>query len=248
MSKVTDPILLDRTGQDISAKLQKIADAIIGGTIDPITITANGTYTPTGQTAGYGPVTVNVGQGGNAYASTVPPDASIGQNGDYYFELFDTTFITGLQSEPNKTASASTAGWEFTANEDITVIGARGLARSSYAGTITLADVSGTVLAEKTVSLVANTWVRVDFDNPVALTAGNNYIIMLFGNSSTLKYQNDPAVASQIRYVQGRYGSLPGSREGGTAYSVDILIYKDSNPPYPIKTQYYKTGGVWEPV
>lgn len=61
MSKVTDPVILDRTGQDISAKLQKIADAIIGGTIDPITITANGTYTPTGLTAGYGPVTVNVG-------------------------------------------------------------------------------------------------------------------------------------------------------------------------------------------
>lgn len=64
MSTVTAPILLDSTGQDISAKLQAIANAINGGTIDPITITQDGTYTPSGTTIGYGPVTVNVGGGG----------------------------------------------------------------------------------------------------------------------------------------------------------------------------------------
>lgn len=63
MSQVTAPILLDSTGQDISAKLQAIANAINGGTIDPLTVTQNGTYTPSGTTIGYGPVTVNVGGG-----------------------------------------------------------------------------------------------------------------------------------------------------------------------------------------
>ncbi len=188
------------------------------------------------------------GGNGNAYAYTVPPTASVGENGEYYFELYDVSIITGLQSEPNNNANTGTAGWEFTANEDITVIGARGLARSTYTGTIKLANSSGTVLAEKSVSLVANTWVNVDFDNPVALTAGNNYIIMLFGNSSTLMYQNNPTVASQITYVRGRYGSLPGSTESGTAYSVDILIEGNQQPPYPVKTQYYKTGGEWVAV
>lgn len=61
MSQVTSPIILDSTGQDISAKLQAIANAINGGTIDPLTVTQNGTYTPSGTTLGYGPVTVNVG-------------------------------------------------------------------------------------------------------------------------------------------------------------------------------------------
>lgn len=64
MSQVTAPILLDSTGQTISAKLQAIADAINGGTIDPLTVTQNGTYTPSGTTLGYGPVTVNVSGGG----------------------------------------------------------------------------------------------------------------------------------------------------------------------------------------
>lgn len=65
MSQVTAPILLDSTGQDISAKLQAIANAINGGTIDPLTVTQNGTYTPSGTTLGYGPVTVNVQGGGS---------------------------------------------------------------------------------------------------------------------------------------------------------------------------------------
>lgn len=188
------------------------------------------------------------GGNGNAYAYTVPPTASVGENGEYYFELYASSIINGLQSEPSSNANTGTAGWEFTANENLIIVGARGFARSSYVGTIKLADVSGTVLAEQSVSLAANAWVSVDFDNPVALTAGNNYIIMLFGNSGTLKYQSNPTVASQITYVRGRYGSLPGNAESGTAYSVDILIRKDSNPPYPVKTQYYKTGGEWVAV
>lgn len=244
MSIVTDPVILDRTGQDISAKLQRIADAINGGTIDPLTVTVNGTYIPSGETIGYSPVTVNVSEGGNAYAGVSSPDESIGQNGAYYFELADVG--SGLRSELNYSANTGVAGWEFTANEDITVIGARGLARSSYVGVIKLSDISGTVLAEKSISLVANTWVSVDFDNPVSLTAGNNYIIMLFGDSGTLKYTHNPIVASQITYVQARYGNLPGSTESGTAYSVDILI--QGIPPFPLKTQYYKTEGMWVPV
>lgn len=61
MSQVTDPVMLDTTGQDIVAKLQDVIDAINGGTIDPLSVTANGTYTPSGTTLGYGPVTVSVG-------------------------------------------------------------------------------------------------------------------------------------------------------------------------------------------
>lgn len=247
MSQVTDPVLLDSTGQDIVEKLQDIVDAINGGTIDPLTVTANGTYTPPSGVLGYAPVTVNV-SGGNAYANTIPPTASVGQDGDYYFELNNIITINGLQSEPNSNANTGTAGWEFTANESLTILGARGYARSSYTGTIKLADSSGAVLAEKSVSLVANAWTSVMFDTPVTLTSGSNYIIMLFGNSSTLRYQNNPTVASQITYVRGRYGSLPGSSETGTAYSVDILIQGDQNPPYPLKTQYYKTGGAWVTV
>ena len=66
MSLVTEPVILDRTGQIIADKLQGVIDAINGGTIDPLTVTRNGTYTPSGTTLGYGPVTVDVPSGGVA--------------------------------------------------------------------------------------------------------------------------------------------------------------------------------------
>lgn len=66
MSLVTEPVILDRTGQIIADKLQGVIDAINGGTIDPLNVTRNGTYTPSGTTLGYGPVTVNVPSGGVA--------------------------------------------------------------------------------------------------------------------------------------------------------------------------------------
>lgn len=188
------------------------------------------------------------GGGGNAYALPTAPDASVGSDGEYYFELLNSSYISGLNSNPTMQANTNTAGWEFTANENITIVGARGLARASYTGTIKLATSDGTVVAEKSIQLAENAWESVYFDSPVTLTSGSNYIIMLFGNSSTLMYQRTPSTAAEITYVCARYGGLPGTSESGTAYSVDILIAKEATPPYPVKTQYYKTGGVWVPV
>lgn len=187
------------------------------------------------------------GGDGNAYALPTAPDASVGSDGEYYFELLNSSYISGLNSNPTMQANTSTAGWEFTANENITIVGARGLSRSSYTGTIKLATSDGTVLAEKSVQL-SNAWESIYFDSPVALTSGSNYIIMLFGNYNTLMYQQSPSTAAKITYVCGRYEGLPGTSESGTAYSVDILIANDAPPPYQVKKQYYKAGGVWVPV
>lgn len=95
MSQVTDPILLDRTGQDISAKLQAIADAINGGTIDPLTVTQNGTYTPSGTTLGYGPVTVSVGGGGAILSGPTAPASSQGANGNIYLQYYQSALPSG---------------------------------------------------------------------------------------------------------------------------------------------------------
>lgn len=46
-----------------------------GGTIDPLTVTQNGTYTPSGTTLGYGPVVVNVQGGGITGFELVTADA-----------------------------------------------------------------------------------------------------------------------------------------------------------------------------
>jgi len=188
------------------------------------------------------------GGSGNAFASLNAPTAADGENGQYWFQLREIGYKDGTTLNPTDNASVSIGGWEFTANSAITICGARAYTRTSYTGTVKLAYSNGTVLAEKSISLEAGRWVYVLFDSDVTLTAGNNYIITLFGNSGTLVYTRSATTDASISYVKGRYGGLPGTSESGVLYGVDVLIKSEAQPPYPLKKQYYKSGGIWTEV
>ena len=188
------------------------------------------------------------GGGGNAYAYDTPPTSGIGSNGDYYFELLSGT-IPACANEPDRNAS-SVGGWEFKANAAIDIVGVRVYVRSAQTGMIIkFGTASGTVLKEVTADLTANAWTEVMFDTPVTLTANTNYVVLANVNSSTMKYQNNPALTTNdLTYVTGRQGSsFPGSTESGVAYSADVL-YGATTPPYKVKKEYYKTGGTWTEV
>lgn len=197
---------------------------------------------------------IMLGGGGNAvsyYASTVPPASAIGENGDYYMELSDAAYSPAFANDPSSNASSASGGWEFRTNAAINILGVRAYVRSSMTGkTIQFGTSSGTVLKTVTVDLAANQWTEVLFDEPVALTSGTNYVVLITANSGTLKYQTNPALTTdKLTYVRGRYGNFPGSQESGTAYSVDVLYESGaSEPPYPVKKEYWKTGGVWTEV
>ena len=187
------------------------------------------------------------GSGGNAWASPDAPSASVGADGDYYFHLVNGT--PALASEAQLNASTAVAGWEFGANESITIVGARAQARSSYTATIKFGLPDGTVLAEKNIDLKNGAWATILFDNPITLTANQDYIIMVLGNGNTFYYSpNRPTLATnKLSYVRGRYGSFPGTEESLSYYNVDVLI-GSGEPPYTADRQYYKTGGVWVEV
>ena len=185
------------------------------------------------------------GSSGNAWVGSSVPGASLGENGQYYFQVLPGTMATTF--DPNSNATVAIGGWEFTANTAITVIGARAKVRSSsYNGTVKLADSSGNVLAETGISLVAGEWVIVEFETPVSLTAGQNYIIALYGNAQTLVYTRSATTIGSISYVRGRYGGLPGTQESNVRYGVDIMVQSD--PPHLIHAQYYKSSGAWTQV
>lgn len=187
------------------------------------------------------------GGGGNAYTSLNAPSSGDGENGQYWFQLQNgANGIAGGSLDSN--AVTGVAGWEFTANSPMEIIGLRAIARSTYAGTLKFGDLNG-VLVEKSVNLASGQWVEVSLDSPIQLVSGNNYIVMLFGTQNTLTYANTNLLTldSRITYVQARYGSYPGNKESGNLYAADIVI-SGGNPPYRVKTQYYKTGGVWVTV
>ena len=193
------------------------------------------------------PVMTGGGGDKNAYVSRSAPSADSGRDGDYYFQITDHK--NALASEAVSNAQTNAGGWEFTVNNAITVIGARAKARYRYTATIALGLSDGTILRETSIALEAYEWVSVRFASPVTLTTGNHYVIMLLGNSGTQYYSGSAPsfTTDQISYVRGRYGSFPGTQEGGSYYNTDIL-YELPGPSYPMDKQYYKSNGVWTEV
>ena len=218
------------------------------------TITANGEYDPEDDNAdGYSGVTVNVSGGGGSdgvYVGTGDPDASIGSNGDYYYKR--TLYgVYGYTSTPLNASSTSVTGYEFIANEAITISGLRAL-NTNTSGTINLrlARLDGTILGQIDNVPVNGGWTMAYFDTPIQLTAGEHYIVQAIRNGGVgFKYQSKSSTVfnSKITGVQGRYGGIPGNTDSANIYSADIII-ATADSVYIVTKQYYKSSGAWEVI
>lgn len=203
---------------------------------------------------GFDPVSYMIGKsssGGsvsdkNAYVSETPPSNSVGNDGDYYFELNSDTVPAIASTFPNY--ASAVGGWEFKANTARNIVGARVYVASAQTGKIIFGTASGTILKEITVNLAENEWTEVLFDEPVVLTIDTNYIIMAKVNGWTMMYKRNPELTTtSITYVTGRQGpEFPGTTESSVAYSVDVLY--GASIPYSVKNEYYKSGGNWTEV
>lgn len=167
----------------------------------------------------------------DSWATTQGGEAVIGitENVHSNLILYDTSqwhYTPSLASSPTSGANTPIGGWQFQVTSPIYITGVRGKIRSSsYTGTIKFGLASGTILKQVSVDLIANQWVDVHFDSPILLNTDTDYVISLFGNSSTLYYGMSPSfTVDSIRYITGRYGWFPGTTEGSVYYSVDILV------------------------
>lgn len=180
----------------------------------------------------------------NAYAKASAPTSSDGQNGDYWFELLAGG--PGIESGSlTKKSTTSISGWEFTVTETVKAVGLRGFARSSGTGTLKLGTLSN-VLVEKNVNLIENQWVSVALDEPITLTVGEHYLVMIYGNSLSYEPASNVTFSNIVSYVQGRWGSYPGTVDAGNVYGADVAL--DEIKPWPMLAQYYKSNGAWSIV
>ena len=215
--------------------------ALVAQTARVSEITENGTYDTTLNDE----VTVNVSGGGGSsgvYVGTTEPSADLGSNGDYYYERANYEY--GYSTTPGNNSSTEQSGYEFTANENINVIGLRAYVRGTTTATLYLTDSSGNIIKQITNASFVDGWNVALFDTPVQLTSGSNYIVQCAAGSNKLKYQSKSATvfSPKITGVRGRYGGLPGSTDSSNIYSADIVIGSDV---YIVTKQYYKSSGAW---
>ena len=188
------------------------------------------------------------GDGGSSdsYFGITAPTSDIGNDGEYYY--IRNSGENGHSLEMTGSSGQTRAGWEFYPNEEISIIGFRGKTQYTTTGALLLATTDGTIVAQiDNVQFTANTWVEAYLQQPVTLSVGTNYIVQIVSNSGGVYYSQSlqsSDFSEALTFVRGRYGGTPGTAEGGTAYSSDIIIRTD-NVPEKVRIQYYKENGSW---
>lgn len=188
------------------------------------------------------------GTSDGVYVGTGEPVDSVGSDGDYYYKRV-LKGEYGYTSTPTNSSSTWQTGYEFIANDSITIVGLRAL-NTNTSGTISLvlARLDGTVLARIDNVPVNGEWAEAYFDTSVQLTAGEHYIVQAIRNGTGFRYQSRSSTVfnSKITGVQGRYGGLPGSTDPSNIYSADVIFPRGN--VYVVDKQYYKSSGAWEVI
>jgi len=193
------------------------------------------------------PKVLDISGGGNIFQETIPPTSDIGVDGNYYY--FGAYGVRGYKGNFGNQSGTGQAGWEFYPNNNILITGLEGMTRINVNAYLVLADVNGNIIKQtESVNFTADAAKIINFDTPVTLMANTHYIVQIVASSSgSLRYAasySPSLIDSNITYVQGRYGSLPGNTDTAL-YSVNIII---DDGIFRATEQYYKKNGVWTQI
>lgn len=216
------------------------------------TITENGTYDATGYNVdGCDEVVVEVE---NSYSASdegkvvdngelvAQGSKTITQNGTYDTTLKNEVIVDvegggggeadfyAIKFTPNIGSNTDkSGGWKFIADFDTKVKGVRFFARETTAS-VYISDMQGNTIASKTnVTVVADQWNDVLFDNPITLSKNGDYVV--WGSNATVGMQYESKYASSpfIRYIGGLYSTsvstFPSINDkSNNLYGVDLII------------------------
>lgn len=196
----------------------------------------------------------DVSDSGMYTGSEAPPPASLGSDGDYYYQrVISQRSIQNVNMSSLHTSNTTSYGNEFTVTEPITVTHLFARTGADRTGKLQLGTTSEILAETERVTFPAGEWVEVPLASQIQLSPGTNYVVKVLvdgypGYVSYVNSSSELTFDSKFRYVRARYSSSwPGSSESGICVLVGIT-YIASNGVYRIIKQFHKASGLWSEI
>lgn len=235
-------------GQDGDVYLQF---ATLDGEIENTYVKVNGAWQ-----ALVGSDVDNVSNSGMYTGVEEPPPASMGLDGDYYYQR--NNWLPSIKSVNMSQVNGSSSiayGNEFTVTEQVTVTRLFAMTTENRTGKLQLGTTSEILAETESVTFPANEWVEVALVSPIQLAPGTRYVVKASidsayntGKVGWVTNVSSMSFDSKFSYVQARYGaSWPGTSESSNGVLVGIS-YLESDGLYRIRKQFYKSSGSWSEI
>lgn len=186
-----------------------------------------------------------------------PPPASLGSDGDYYYQRNNwTRSIQSVNKSSLEGSNTKAYGNEFTVTEPLTVKSLFAMTKESRTGKLQIGTTSEILAETESVTFPANEWVEVQLQSPIQLTPGTHYVVKVaidnnYSYGRIAYVWNTPQAVifdSKISHVQARQGtSWPGTTESPNRAVVGFS-YLTSDGVYKIYNQYHKESGSWSEI
>ena len=196
----------------------------------------------------------DVADSGMFTGTEAPPPASLGSDGDYYYQrtIFQRS-IQNVNMSSLRTSNTTSYGNEFTVTEPVTVTHLFARTGADQTGKLQLGTTSEILAETESVVFPAGEWVEVPLASQIQLSTGTNYVVKVLVNGypGYVSYVNsisDLTYDSKFQYVRARYSTpWPGSSESGICVLVGIT-YIGSDGVYRIIKQFHKASGSWSEI
>ena len=154
----------------------------------------------------------NVTDSGMYTGTEAPPPASLGTDGDYYYQRGNLR--RSIQSVTGTISASSTPayGTEFTVIQPVTVTHLFARIGAERTGKMQLGTTSEILAETESVTFYAGEWVEVPLQSPIQLSTGTNYLVKVLLNSSPGYVSYVSSISnltydSNFSYVATRYST-----------------------------------------
>lgn len=234
-------------GQDGDVYLQYAA---LDGEIENTYVKVNGTWQ-----ALTGADVDDVANSGMYTGIEAPPPASLGNDGDYYYQRTNLEHSIQSINESAITGSNSAAyGTQFSVTEAVTVKSVFAMTTENRTGKLQIGTTSQILAETESVTFPANEWVEVPLASPIQLSTNTNYLVkVVIENSDTgrvayVQNLTNLTYNSKVSFGVTYYGtSWPGTKDY-SAYVIVGITFMDSEELFRIHKQFHKASGTWSEI